>query len=158
MNGVGRRSRIATAREWIHLVGLGDFEDAYPHNLSGGMRQRTAIARAFATGSDLLLMDEPLGALDAQTRQLMQELLIDLWEKERKTVVLVTHSIEEAILLGDRVVMMSARPGRIRREIEVPFPRPRSMELEASAEFAEMRYGIWNDLRDEVMASEEAGA
>jgi NitT/TauT family transport system ATP-binding protein len=152
MNGVGRRSRIATAREWIHLVGLGDFEDAYPHNLSGGMRQRTAIARAFATGSDLLLMDEPLGALDAQTRQLMQELLIDLWEKERKTVVLVTHSID------DRVVMMSARPGRIRREIEVPFPRPRSMELEASAEFAEMRYGIWNDLRDEVMASEEAGA
>lgn len=153
MASVGRREREEHARHWIAEVGLTGFEDAYPHQLSGGMRQRIAIARAFSTGSPSLLMDEPLGALDAQTRTLMQEQLVGLWEAERKTVVLVTHSIEEALLLGDRVVVMSARPGRIKDVLEVPFGRPRSIEVESTPEFARMRQEIWESLRDEVLAS-----
>lgn len=153
MAGVGKAERLARARQWVSDVGLTGFEQAYPHQLSGGMRQRIAIARAFATGSPALLMDEPLGALDAQTRMLMQEQLVDLWERERKTVVLVTHSIEEALLLGDRIVMMSARPGRVKEIIEVPFGRPRSMQIETDAEFATMKQSIWDSLRDEVQAS-----
>ena len=153
MSGVRRKERTEQAREWIARVGLTGFEKSYPHELSGGMRQRIAIARAFATGSPVLLMDEPLGALDAQTRLLMQEELVKLWEAERKTVVMVTHGIEEAILLGDRVVVMSARPGRIKEDIQVDFPRPRTMELERTPEFGEMRYRIWELLRDDVRAS-----
>jgi NitT/TauT family transport system ATP-binding protein len=155
MAGAAKAERQETAREWIARVGLSGFERAYPHQLSGGMRQRIAIARAFATGSPLLLMDEPLGALDAQTRLLMQEELVRLWESERKTVVLVTHGIEEALLLGDRVVVMSARPGRLKEDLRVNFERPRTMELERSSEFAEMRHHIWELLRDEVRASVE---
>lgn len=153
MAGVGKTARLEAARGWIADVGLSGFERAYPHQLSGGMRQRIAIARAFATGSPALLMDEPLGALDAQTRTLMQEQLVDLWERERKTVVLVTHSIEEALLLGDHIVMMSARPGRVKEIIDVPFARPRSTEIERDAEFARMKQDIWDSLRDEVQAS-----
>jgi len=153
MAGVGRDERYEVARQWIAEVGLTGFEHAYPHQLSGGMRQRIAIARAFATGSPSLLMDEPLGALDAQTRMLMQEQLVKLWEAERKTVVLVTHSIEEALLLGDRIIVMSARPGRIKDVIEVPFGRPRDVSIEGTAEFAAMRQAIWESLRDEVQAS-----
>lgn len=153
MSGVRRKERTEQAREWIARVGLTGFEKSYPHELSGGMRQRIAIARAYATGSPVLLMDEPLGALDAQTRLLMQEELVKLWEAERKTVVMVTHGIEEAILLGDRVVVMSARPGRIKEDIQVDFPRPRTMELERTPEFGEMRYRIWELLRDDVRAS-----
>jgi NitT/TauT family transport system ATP-binding protein len=153
MAGVDKATRTATAREWIGRVGLGSFEQAYPHQLSGGMRQRIAIARAFATGSPALLMDEPLGALDAQTRLLMQEQLVKLWELDRKTVVLVTHSIEEALLLGDRIVVMSARPGRIKSVIEVPFRRPRGFEVERTQEFGDLRHQIWESLREEVEAS-----
>lgn len=153
MAGVSRREREEHARHWIAEAGLTGFESSYPHQLSGGMRQRIAIARAFATGSPALLMDEPLGALDAQTRMLMQEQLVKLWELERKTVVLVTHSIEEALLLGDQIVMMSARPGRVKEIIDVPFGRPRSMQIEASPEFASMKQDIWDSLRDEVQAS-----
>ena len=150
---VPKVQRELVATDWINKVGLNGFEGAYPHQLSGGMRQRIAIARAFATGSPSLLMDEPLGALDAQTRMLMQEQLVHLWEAERKTVVLVTHSIEEALLLGDRIVVMSARPGRVKDIIEVPFGRPRKFEVEGTKEFAQMRQGIWESLRDEVQAS-----
>ena len=153
MAGVGKREREEHARHWIAEAGLSGFENSYPHQLSGGMRQRIAIARAFATGSPALLMDEPLGALDAQTRMLMQEQLVRLWELERKTVVLVTHSIEEALLLGDQIVMMSARPGRIKEIIDVPFGRPRSMEIEGTREFGQMKQDIWDSLRDEVQAS-----
>lgn len=153
MANVNRSTREENARHWISEVGLSGFETAFPHQLSGGMQQRIAIARAFATGSPALLMDEPLGALDAQTRMLMQEQLVKLWEKDRKTVVLVTHSIEEALLLGDQIVMMSARPGRIKEIIDVPFGRPRSMEVEGTAEFARMKQDIWDSLRDEVQAS-----
>jgi NitT/TauT family transport system ATP-binding protein len=153
MSGVGKAKREDDAREWINLVGLDGFETAYPHQLSGGMRQRIAIARAYATGSPSLLMDEPLGALDAQTRMLMQEQLLRIWEADRKTVVLVTHQIEEALLLGDIVVIMSARPGRIKEIIEVPFARPRAADIEGTPEFAKLRQHIWNALRDEVQAS-----
>ncbi|WP_024874051.1 ABC transporter ATP-binding protein [Saccharomonospora piscinae] len=153
MASVGKREREEHARHWISEVGLAGFEQAYPHQLSGGMRQRIAIARAFATGSPSLLMDEPLGALDAQTRILMQEQLVELWEAERKTVVLVTHSIEEALLLGDRIVVMSARPGRVKETIEVPFGRPRTVDIETDPEFTRMKQDIWESLRDEVQAS-----
>ncbi|MDQ3733288.1 MAG: ABC transporter ATP-binding protein [Actinomycetota bacterium] len=153
MASVGKSERKESARKWISEVGLTGFENSYPHQLSGGMRQRIAIARAFATGSPALLMDEPLGSLDAQTRMLMQEQLLRLWEAERKTVVLVTHSIEEALLLGDQIIVMSARPGRIKEVIDVPFGRPRAVAVEGTAQFADMRQSIWESLRDEVQAS-----
>lgn len=153
MAGVPKAEREAEAKKWIADAGLAGFEKAFPHQLSGGMRQRIAIARAFATGSPALLMDEPLGALDAQTRMLMQEQLTELWEKERKTVVLVTHSIEEALLLGDQIVMMSARPGRVKEIIKVPFERPRQIDIEQDPLFTQMKQEIWDSLRDEVQAS-----
>jgi len=153
MKGVGKAERRTIAAEWLAIVGLAPFARAYPHQLSGGMRQRVAIARAFATGEELLLMDEPLGALDAQTRALMQEQLLDLWQGHRKTVVFVTHSLEEALLLGDDVVMMSTRPGRISQVIPVPFPRPRDARIVASPEFASLKSSLWEMLRDEVAAS-----
>ncbi|MDO5533746.1 MAG: ABC transporter ATP-binding protein [Propionibacteriaceae bacterium] len=155
MSGVPSAERLARTRDWIARVGLSAFEGHYPHQLSGGMRQRVAIARAFATGSPVLLMDEPLGALDAQTRQLMQEELLTLWESERKTVLMVTHDIEEAILLGDRILVMSARPGRIVHDITVPFPRPRTVGIERDPGFVELRHRIWSLLKDDVRASEE---
>ena len=153
MAGVAKAEREQTARDWIVRIGLDGFESAYPHQLSGGMRQRIAIARAFATGSPCLLMDEPLGALDAQTRMLMQEQLMRVWEADQKTVVLVTHQIEEALLLGDVVVVMSARPGRVKEIITVPFGRPRPTDIEGSIEFAQLRQHIWQALRDEVQIS-----
>ena len=155
MTGVGARERRATARDWLHRVRLDSFAASYPHQLSGGMRQRVAIARAFATGSPVLLMDEPLGALDAQTRMLMQEELVALWEAERKTVLMVTHDIDEAIILGDRIIVMSGRPGTLREDITVPFPRPRSVDIESTREFGELRSRILNLLRDDVRTAEE---
>lgn len=155
MSGVGSSQRLAIAKQWIAKVGLSAFENHFPHQLSGGMRQRVAIARAFATGSPVLLMDEPLGALDAQTRQLMQEELLGLWEAERKTVLMVTHDIEEAILLGDRIVVMSSRPGRITEDIAVPFTRPRSVGIERDPQFLDLRQRIWALLKDDVRSSEQ---
>lgn len=155
MTGVGTRERTRISRDWLDRVRLGSFADSYPHQLSGGMRQRLAIARAFATGSPVLLMDEPLGALDAQTRMLMQEELVALWEQERKTVLMVTHDIDEAIILGDRIIVMSGRPGTLREDITVPFERPRSVDIERTAEFGELRSRIWNLLRDDVRTAEE---
>ncbi|ATG56043.1 mannosyltransferase [Brachybacterium ginsengisoli] len=155
MAGVPTRERLTTARDWLARVRLTDFADSYPHQLSGGMRQRVAIARAFATGSPVLLMDEPLGALDAQTRMLMQEELIALWEQERKTVLMVTHDIDESIILSDRVIVMSGRPGTLREDITIPFERPRSFDIERSPEFGELRSRIWNLLRDDVRTAEE---
>jgi NitT/TauT family transport system ATP-binding protein len=155
MSGTGKAERERIARDWLSRVRLDDFADAYPHQLSGGMRQRVAIARAFATGSPLLLMDEPLGALDAQTRMLMQEELIALWEQERKTVLMVTHDIDEAIILSDRVIVMSGRPGTLREDITVPFERPRSFDIERTPEFSELRSRIWNLLREDARTAEE---
>jgi NitT/TauT family transport system ATP-binding protein len=145
--GVGKAERREQARHYINLVGLTKFERSYPHQLSGGMQQRVGIARALAIKPDLLLMDEPYGALDVQTRDLLQIELLRIWEAERKTVVFVTHSIEEAIFLADRIVVMTPRPGRIDRIIEVPFGRPRDESIKATPEFLEMRRDIWSTLK-----------
>jgi NitT/TauT family transport system ATP-binding protein len=136
----------------LRLVGLTRFRHHFPHQLSGGMRQRSAIARAFVTDPGVLLMDEPFAALDAQNRVILQAELVRIWEETRKTVVYITHSIDEALLLGDRTVVMTAQPGRIKRIIEVPFPHPRDlMTLSASAEFGRLKLDIWRVLEDEVM-------
>ncbi|MDR7418087.1 MAG: ABC transporter ATP-binding protein [Armatimonadota bacterium] len=153
MRGVPSPEREAAGRAWIERVGLRDFTDAYPRQLSGGMRQRVGIARAFANDPQILLMDEPMGALDAQTRLLLMDELLRLWEADRKTVVYITHDIDEAVLLGDRVVLMTARPGRVKTSYAVPFPRPRGIALMASPEFASFSYQIWESLRDEALAA-----
>jgi NitT/TauT family transport system ATP-binding protein len=144
----------------LKLVGLTKFRNHYPHQLSGGMRQRSVIARAFVTDPGMLLMDEPFAALDAQNRVILQEELVRIWEQTGKTVIYVTHSIDEALLLGDRTVVMTAQPGRIKQTIDVPFPHPRNLiTLSASAEFGKMKLDIWRVLEEEVMrarAEEEA--
>jgi len=136
--------------EFISLVGLKGFENAYPNQLSGGMRQRVAIARALVYRPQMLLMDEPFGALDAQTRRLMQELLLQIWETHRTTVLFVTHDIEEALLLSDRVYVMSARPGTFKAEVQVNLPRPRFVEMETSPEFLALRQQLLGLIREEV--------
>ena len=148
--GVPKRQARDRAMEWLAKVGIADFARAWPHTLSGGMRQRVAIARAFATDPELLLLDEPFAALDAQIRELMQEFLLQLCEREPRTVVLITHSIEEALVLGDRVVVMSQSPGEILDDITVPFSHPRDGSVRESRDFAEYRSRIWQQLRTEV--------
>jgi ABC-type nitrate/sulfonate/bicarbonate transport system ATPase subunit len=141
-------------RPYLELVGLTGFENMYPYQLSGGMQQRAGLARALVLNPDVLLMDEPFGALDAQTRELLQEELLRILERERKTMVFITHSIDEAIVLGDRVVVMTARPGRIREVLEVGLPRPRHMEDARKTErYVELREHIWEELRPEVSAA-----
>jgi NitT/TauT family transport system ATP-binding protein len=136
----------------LRLVGLPRFRHHYPHQLSGGMRQRGAIARAFVTDPGMLLMDEPFAALDAQNRIILQAELVRIWEETGKTVIYITHSIDEALLLGDRAVVMTAQPGRIKEIIGIPFPHPRNvMELSATPEFGALRLAIWHILEDEVM-------
>ncbi len=156
MRGVSKKERLEIASEWIRRVGLTDFADCYPHELSGGMKQRVSIARAFANDPEVLLMDEPLAALDAQTRAVMQGELLRIWESDRKTVVYITHSIEEAVLLGDRVVLMTARPGTNKASFRVPFSRPRDLRLTGTAEFAQLNYRIWEALQTEVLKTMEA--
>jgi NitT/TauT family transport system ATP-binding protein len=134
-NRAHRRDLDDTCRRYLELMGLSAFRDAYPKNLSGGMRQRVAIARAYAVNPQFLLMDEPFGALDAQTRSAMQELLIDLQTREGKTTLFVTHSVEEALYLSTRVIAVSARPTHIRRVVDVPFPYPRTPPLRHTPEF-----------------------
>jgi NitT/TauT family transport system ATP-binding protein len=135
----------------LKLVGLTKFRKHYPHQLSGGMRQRSAIARAFVTDPGMLLMDEPFAALDAQNRVILQAELVRIWEQTRKTVLYITHSIEEALLLGDRTVVMTAQPGRIKEIIAVPFAHPRNLiTLSSSAEFGKLKLDIWRVLEDEV--------
>jgi NitT/TauT family transport system ATP-binding protein len=155
MSGVPSSKRREIASEWLRKVGLIKFALSYPHQLSGGMKQRVSIARAFANNPEILLMDEPLGALDAQTRAVLQEELIHLWEDLRKTVVYITHSIEEAVLLGDRVVLMTAHPGTNKTEFTVPFRRPRTFALTSTPEFGRLTYEIWQDLQGEVQRAME---
>ncbi len=155
MRGFSRADRTAIASDWIERVGLRKFANHYPYQLSGGMRQRVGIARALVNDPEILLMDEPLGALDAQTRAVLQEQLLRLWEQQRKTVLYVTHSIEEAVLLGDRVVLMTAHPGTNKASFDVPLPRPRSMATTAEPEFGRLSYAIWESLRDEVQRAME---
>lgn len=150
MRGVPRNERVENARRYLAKVGLLKFADHYPHQLSGGMKQRVGLARALACDPDILLMDEPLGALDAQTRTIMQEELLRIWEEEKKTVVYVTHSIEEAVILGDRVALMTARPGRIKSIHPIDLPRPRVLELRTTPGYNQLVLRLWEDLVEEV--------
>jgi NitT/TauT family transport system ATP-binding protein len=149
--GVSTAETATRVEAALKLVGLTKFRRHYPHQLSGGMRQRSAIARAFVTDPAMLLMDEPFAALDAQNRMILQSELVRLWEETRKTVIYVTHSIEEALSLGDRTVVMTAQPGRIKQIVDVPFRHPRDlMTLTASPEFGKLKLDIWRVLEDEV--------
>ena len=141
--GVSKKESFARAMPFIKLVGLEGFEHKYPYQLSGGMQQRANLARALTVDPELLLMDEPFAALDAQTRELMQVELIRIWSQARKTVVFITHQIDEAIFLSDRVIVMSARPGTILADIKIDLPRPRDLELKRTPEFVRYEDQIW---------------
>jgi ABC-type nitrate/sulfonate/bicarbonate transport system ATPase subunit len=141
--GVPADEQRRMASELLKVVGLGDFSGKYPHHLSGGMKQRVSIARALVVEPRILLMDEPFGALDAQTRSVMQEELLRIWSQYRKTVIFVTHSISEALLLADRVVVMTARPARIRRIVPIDLPHPRDL---SSRRYLELRDGIFEEI------------
>jgi ABC-type nitrate/sulfonate/bicarbonate transport system ATPase subunit len=151
--GMPRAEQESRAQIFLEKVGLRGFERHLPKQLSGGMQQRTAIARALANDPKILLMDEPFGALDHQTRELMQELLLGIWEGEQKTVLFVTHDIDEAIFMGSRVVVMSARPGRIKAEVPVPFPHPRHYSIKTTPAFTDLKAGLVEQVRTEVKAA-----
>ncbi|MFI7633039.1 ABC transporter ATP-binding protein [Nonomuraea sp. NPDC049400] len=151
--GVPRKERVRRAREHLAFVGLAGFEERYPHELSGGMRQRVAIARSLAFDPDVLLMDEPFAALDAQTRESLQEELVHVWEQTGKTVVFITHGIDEAVYLGQRVAVMTSRPGRIKEVVDVRFGS-REGDLRADPAFGEYRHHVWSLLREEVAAAQ----
>jgi NitT/TauT family transport system ATP-binding protein len=153
--GVPAERRTEIVREWLSRIGLTGFERHYPKQLSGGMQQRTAIARALANDPAILLLDEPFGALDNQTRALMQELLLGIWERDRKTVVFVTHDIEEAIFLGSRVVVMTARPGRIKADVPIGLPHPRHYTLKTSPEFSALKARLTEEIRAEAVLAAE---
>ena len=153
--GVPKRERHEIALHHLAKVGLREFAQAFPHQLSGGMRQRVSIARALATDPEILLMDEPFSALDAQTRYILQEELLRIWEETRKTVIYVTHSIDEAILLGDRIALFTARPGRITSVCQVPLPRPRDADMRADPRAIDLHNDIWHALRVEVQRTME---
>ena len=154
--GLARAEQLDIAQGFIKKVGLTGFEEHFPKQLSGGMQQRTAIARALANGPRMLLMDEPFGALDHQTREQMQELLLGIWEGERKTVLFVTHDIDEAVFMGSRVVVMSARPGRIKLDRAVNFPHPRSYSVKTTPMFMELKAELTEQVRSEVMVAQAA--
>jgi ABC-type nitrate/sulfonate/bicarbonate transport system ATPase subunit len=149
--GVSEAERGRIADGFIQRVGLSGFENHWPKQLSGGMQQRTAIARALANDPKILLLDEPFGALDNQTRVLMQEMLLGIWEREQKTVLFVTHDIEEAIFLGSRVIVMSARPGRIKTEIAIDLPHPRSYKIKTAPEFVRLKERLVEEIRAEAL-------
>ena len=155
MRGVPKARRYDIARRYIEKVNLDGFEESYPHQLSGGMKQRVSIARAFANDPEIFLMDEPFGALDAQTKQYLLEELLSLWNESKKTVVYVTHDIEEAIHLGDRIGVMSARPGRIKTVVDVDLDRPRTRDNIPVDRFEEIQETVWTSLSDEVERSVE---
>lgn len=151
LRGVTRTERQARSRAFISRVGLEGFADHYPRELSVGMRQRVSIARAFLSDSPVLLMDEPFGSLDALTKLVLQRELVELWSRDRKLVVYVTHDIEEAVLLGDRVLVMSGRPGSIREEIAIDLPRPRDLLARMRPEILEYRERIWSLFQGEIL-------
>jgi len=150
---ISRAERLDIAMRHIAMVGLNGFEHAYPTQLSGGMQQRVAIARALAYNPSMLLMDEPFGALDAQTRGLMQELLLRVWEEHKITVLFITHDVDEAIFLSDRVYVMTARPGMIKAEIPITLPRPRHYEVQISPEFIALKRQVMALIREESLRS-----
>jgi NitT/TauT family transport system ATP-binding protein len=145
-----RAKRADVAREYLDVVGLSDFADHFPSQLSGGMQQRVAIARALALRPSILLMDEPFGALDAQTRELMQELLLKIWERDRLSVLFVTHDIDEAVFLADRVCVLASKPGRVREVIDVPLERPRRFEVHTDPTFLQLRSRVRSLIHDEA--------
>lgn len=147
--GMNKKECKQIAERYVDIVGLNGFENLHPKSLSGGMKQRVAIARALANDPDILLLDEPFGALDMQTRGVMQELLLDVWQKSPKTIVMVTHDIEEAVFLADRVVVMSARPGTIKEIIDIDLPRPRDYTIKASPEFMKYKMHASELIREE---------
>lgn len=156
--GLSRAERASTAREYLDLVGLGEFANRYPHELSGGMKQRVAIARSLSYQPQVLLMDEPFGALDAQTRERLQEELVRIWEHTGTTVVFITHDIEEAVFLGQRVAVMSGRPGRIKEIVTIDLDRSgaHDEDVRATPAFTEHRHHIWSLLREKTAAKELA--
>lgn len=147
---IPKRERRETAEQFLHLVGLSGFGQRYPHELSGGMRQRVAIARSLAYSPSLLLMDEPFAALDAQTREILQSELLRIWEQHKTTIVFITHSLDEAIYLSDRIAVMTHRPGRIKSVLDIALPRPRPAEIRHAPAFVQLREQAWDVLRDEV--------
>jgi ABC-type nitrate/sulfonate/bicarbonate transport system ATPase subunit len=155
LRGAPPAERAGLARRYLGQIGLAGFEGVYPKELSGGMMQRVAIARALANDPAVLLMDEPFGALDAQTRAVMGELLLRVWEEAAKTVLFVTHDIEEALFLGDRVLVMTARPGRIREDVRVPLPRPRHVDMLTSPEFVALKRRVMDLIREEALRAVE---
>ncbi len=155
---MARAEQLETANAFLGKVGLRGFENHFPKQLSGGMQQRVAIARALANGPRMLLMDEPFGALDHQTRELMQELLLGIWEAEKKTVLFVTHDIDEAVFMGSRVVVMSARPGRIKLDRRVELPHPRHYSVKTTPAFTELKAELTEQVRVEVRAAQAAAA
>ncbi len=154
--GLDRAQAVEMAQAFLAKVGLKGFDKHYPKQLSGGMQQRTAIARALANNPRMLLMDEPFGALDHQTRELMQELLLGIWEERRKTVLFVTHDIDEAVFMGSRVVVMSARPGRIKLDRAVPIAHPRHYTIKTTPVFSELKAELTEQVRIEVRAAQAA--
>lgn len=157
VQGKGGKGARAQAMELLNLVGLEGFEEHYPLEISGGMRQRVNLARALAVDPEVLLMDEPFAALDAQTREVMQGELLRIWGRQRKTVLFVTHQIDEAIYLSDRVIVFSARPGRVKRDIAIDLPRPRPLSIKRSPEFLEIVDTIWGLIEEEVLTAVERG-
>ncbi|CQR47418.1 Bicarbonate transport ATP-binding protein CmpC [Paraliobacillus sp. PM-2] len=152
MQGVKKEKAYEIAMKYIKMVELEDFVDSYPKELSGGMKQRVAIARAYAANPSVLLMDEPFGALDAQTRTQLQEELLQTWEKEQKTCFFITHDVDEAIILGQKVVIMSARPGRIKEIVDINIPYPRNQETKMTTEFLDVKNYIWSQVYKEYLA------
>lgn len=156
MRGIPRAEIREIVGDYLDKTGLTAFADAYPHQLSGGMRQRVSIARAFANDPEVLLMDEPFSALDEQNKTLLQAELLRIWDETRKTVVFITHSVDEAVTLGDRIMVMSAQPGTAKAFVDVPFERPRDvLELRHLQEYGDIVYDIWQQLREEVSRSQK---
>jgi NitT/TauT family transport system ATP-binding protein len=151
--GVRKAERVERARRYCTMVGLEGFEKSYPYQLSGGMQQRVGLARALTMEADVLLMDEPFASVDAQTRELLQEQLLAIWEQHPQTMVFITHSIEEAVLMGDRVAVLSTRPGRVKEVIDIPFGHPRKIaDIFQDPRFGELRNEIWTKLKAEAKA------
>jgi len=156
MKGISKAERHKTATHFIEMVGLKGFEHKYPNALSGGMRQRVSIARVLANDPDVILLDEPFAALDAMTRQVLQDELLQIYEKSKKTIIFITHSIDEALLLSTRMLIMSARPGRVVTDMVNDLPMPRNAEVQLSPRYNELKSQIWDTVQSEVMRSLKA--
>ena len=151
LKGVPKKQQDEIAHHYLDLIGLNGFDKHYPIQLSGGMKQRVAIARALANDPEILLMDEPFGALDAQTRSIMQEILLKVWEESKKTILFITHDVEESIFLGDSIYVMTARPGRLKKNIKVPLARPRDYHNKSSEEFLALKQELLDLIREESL-------